>query len=82
MPYSYKLVSILAAHTYMSDTQKRKMERYIGHYGATGTQSSAVLRGTHCHLHVGLVPHVSESSPSAVLQRRLIRCYYPSYPLA
>jgi hypothetical protein len=35
MPYSYKLVSILAAHTYMSDTQKRKMERYIGHYGAT-----------------------------------------------
>jgi hypothetical protein len=39
-----------------------------------GTQSSAVLRGTHCHLHVGPVPHVSESSPSAVLQRRLIRC--------
>jgi hypothetical protein len=28
---------------------------------------------THCHLHVGPVPHVSESSPSAVLQRRLIR---------
>jgi hypothetical protein len=37
-----------------------------------GNKSSAVLRGTHCHLHVGPVPHVSESSPSAVLQRRLI----------
>jgi hypothetical protein len=44
-----------------------------GRSGGFGTQSSAVLRGTHCHLHVGLVPHVSESSPSAVLQRRLIR---------
>jgi hypothetical protein len=41
--------------------------------GAQGNKSSAVLRGTHCHLHVGPVPHVSESSPSAVLQRRLIR---------
>jgi hypothetical protein len=38
-----------------------------------GTQSSTVLRGIHCHLHVGPVPHVSESSPSAVLQRRLIQ---------
>jgi hypothetical protein len=37
-----------------------------------GNKSSAVLRGTHCHLHVGPVPHVSESSSSAVLQRRLI----------
>jgi hypothetical protein len=41
--------------------------------GGKGNKSSAVLRGTHCHLHVGPVPHVSESSPSAVLRRRLIR---------
>jgi hypothetical protein len=39
----------------------------------TGEERNPILGGTHRHLHVGPVLHVSESSPSAVLQRRLIR---------
>jgi hypothetical protein len=59
-------------HSVMSDDGSIEYRASFLDSSSPGTQSSAVLVGTHCHLHVSPVPHVSESSPSAVLQRRLI----------